>query len=174
MLMVRLQKNWSERTYWVDIDFDCFLLQWQFLCQLSRHSGCLCFGVVIVRSESNQNREYNQVRSHPEYLSTIFKLLWALWSYYQLDVSCPWPIYLLSMLRQVFYGSKRGSITHSRSLIDAGPREIFVVVCLMIPMIGIGLYPKMVTQIYEVRTNAVVEHIHQSRDYVATKSTLWT
>jgi NAD(P)H-quinone oxidoreductase subunit 4 len=84
------------------------------------------------------------------------------------------PIYLLSMLRQVFYGSKRGSITHSRSLIDAGPREIFVVVCLMIPMIGIGLYPKMVTQIYEVRTNAVVEHIHQSRDYVATKSTLWT
>jgi NAD(P)H-quinone oxidoreductase subunit 4 len=84
------------------------------------------------------------------------------------------PIYLLSMLRQVFYGSKRGSITHSRGLIDAGPREIFVVVCLMIPMIGIGLYPKMVTQIYEVRTNAVVEHIHQSRDYVATKSTLWT
>jgi len=47
------------------------------------------------------------------------------------------PIYLLSMLRQVFYGSKGGSITHSRSLIDAGPREIFVVVCLMIPMIGL-------------------------------------
>jgi NAD(P)H-quinone oxidoreductase subunit 4 len=53
------------------------------------------------------------------------------------------------MLRQVFYGSKRGAITHSRSLVDAGQREILVVVCLMIPMIGIGLYPKMVTQIYE-------------------------
>eukprot|EP00976_Prorocentrum_cordatum_P112589 1195560-Prorocentrum_minimum.AAC.1 len=61
------------------------------------------------------------------------------------------PIYLLSMLRQVFYGSKRGVINHSRSLIDAGPREI-----------------------YEARTNAVVEHVHQSRDYVSTKATLWT
>jgi NAD(P)H-quinone oxidoreductase subunit 4 len=87
------------------------------------------------------------------------------------------PIYLLSMLRQVFYGSKRGDavgIGHSRTLIDAGPREIFVVVCLMVPMIGIGLYPKMLTQIYEARTNAVVEHVQKSRDYVATKATLWT
>ena len=84
------------------------------------------------------------------------------------------PIYLLSMLRQVFYGSKQGSITHSRSFIDAGPREVFVIVCLMIPMIGIGIYPKMVTQIYETRTNAVVEHVQQTSGYFATKSTLWT
>jgi NAD(P)H-quinone oxidoreductase subunit 4 len=78
------------------------------------------------------------------------------------------------MLRQVFYGSKRGAIGHSRTLIDAGPREIFVVVCLIVPMVGIGLYPKMLTQIYEARTNAVVEHVQQSRDYAATKATLWT
>jgi len=32
----------------------------------------------------------------------------------------------------------------------------------------------MLTQIYEARTNAVVEHVHQSRDYVSTKATLWT
>lgn len=83
------------------------------------------------------------------------------------------PIYLLSMLRQVFYGSKQGAIGHTRSIIDAGPREVFVVACLIVPMIGIGLYPKMLTQIYETRTNAVVEHVHQARDYVSTKPTLW-
>jgi len=69
------------------------------------------------------------------------------------------PIYLLSMLRQVFYGSKTGQITHLRKLVDAGPREIFIVSCLMIPMVGIGIYPQVVTQTYESRTNSVIEHI---------------
>ena len=68
------------------------------------------------------------------------------------------PIYLLSMLRQVFYGSRRGQLIHTRQLVDAGPREVFVVFCLIVPMIGIGVYPKMVTQIYETRTNEVVTH----------------
>lgn len=81
------------------------------------------------------------------------------------------PIYLLSMLRQVFYGSKRGQLSHTRKLIDAGPREIFVVFCLLVPMIGIGLYPKMFTQIYEIRTDMVVTHFTGREINV---STLWT
>jgi NAD(P)H-quinone oxidoreductase subunit 4 len=84
------------------------------------------------------------------------------------------PIYLLSMLRQVFYGTKRGQISHSRKLVDAGPREIFIVFCLMVPMIGIGIYPKMVTQIYEVRTDMVVTHFIKNDKNLTTVPTLWT
>jgi NAD(P)H-quinone oxidoreductase subunit 4 len=66
------------------------------------------------------------------------------------------PIYLLSMLRQVFYGVNSNE---TLQFVDAGPREIFVIVCLIIPIIGIGIYPKMVTQIYEVKTNAIIEMV---------------
>jgi NAD(P)H-quinone oxidoreductase subunit 4 len=83
------------------------------------------------------------------------------------------PIYLLSMLRQVFYGSKRGQIGHSRKLVDAGPREIFVVFCLMIPMIGIGVYPKMLTQIYESRTDLIVTHYQQEGMLTSNRATIW-
>jgi NAD(P)H-quinone oxidoreductase subunit 4 len=84
------------------------------------------------------------------------------------------PIYLLSALRQVFYGSKTKKLPHIRNLIDAGPREIFVIVCLIIPMIGLGIYPKFLTQIYETRTNAVIEHIKETTSIVVSRSTLWT
>ena len=82
------------------------------------------------------------------------------------------PIYLLSMLRQIFYGTKRGQIAHSRKLVDAGPREVFIVFCLMVPMIGIGVYPKMVTQIYESRTDMVVTHFNKNT--TNTVPTLWS
>jgi len=81
------------------------------------------------------------------------------------------PIYLLSMLRQVFYGSRQNnqsSFSHQRKLVDAGPREIFVVVCLLVPMIGIGVYPKMLTQIYQVRTDEVVQQFQKTN-----QATLW-
>jgi NAD(P)H-quinone oxidoreductase subunit 4 len=83
------------------------------------------------------------------------------------------PIYLLSALRQVFYGSHRGQITHGRKLVDAGPREIFIVACLMVPMVGIGVYPKMLTQIYEPRLVAVVEHVKQTTASDIAKPTFW-
>ena len=88
------------------------------------------------------------------------------------NLSC-WvtPIYLLSMLRQVFYGSRQNnqsSFSHQRKLVDAGPREIFVVVCLLVPMIGIGVYPKMLTQIYQVRTDEVVQQFQKTN-----QATLW-
>ena len=66
------------------------------------------------------------------------------------------PIYLLSMLRQLFYGRSLG---RPQALVDAGPREIFVVSCLLVPILGIGLYPKMATAIYIATTDSVVDHV---------------
>ena len=59
------------------------------------------------------------------------------------------PIYLLSMLREMLYGPENKELVDHTNLVDAEPREIFIIACLLIPIIGIGLYPKLVTQIYD-------------------------
>ncbi|WP_036477018.1 photosynthetic/respiratory NAD(P)H-quinone oxidoreductase subunit D1 [Myxosarcina sp. GI1] len=59
------------------------------------------------------------------------------------------PIYLLSMLREMLYGPENKELVHHTNLIDAEPREVFIIACLLIPIIGIGLYPKLITQIYD-------------------------
>ncbi len=59
------------------------------------------------------------------------------------------PIYLLSMLREMLYGPENKELVDHTNLVDAEPREVFVIACLLIPIIGIGLYPKLVTQIYD-------------------------
>lgn len=97
------------------------------------------------------------------------------------------PIYLLSMLRQVFYGfqqlpagpnalvslgaegpipvSKMADFQISKKLsyfkdtrifVDAGPREIFILTALVIPMIGIGLYPQFCLNLYTATTDAII------------------
>ena len=71
------------------------------------------------------------------------------------------PIYLLSALRQVFYGSENKTIVSRLKLIDAGPREIFIVSCLVLPIIGLGFYPKLATEVYETRTEAIVFNVQQ-------------
>nr|YP_010715152.1 NADH dehydrogenase subunit D [Dendrobium bensoniae]WDE21390.1 NADH dehydrogenase subunit D [Dendrobium bensoniae] len=53
------------------------------------------------------------------------------------------PIYLLSMLRQIFYGYKLFNIPNS-NFFDSGPRELFVLICIFLPVIGIGFYPDFV------------------------------
>jgi len=72
------------------------------------------------------------------------------------------PIYLLSMLREIFYGQENKELTAHEALIDAEPREVFIIACLLIPIIGIGLYPKMLTQVYDAKTVQVVARIRQS------------
>ena len=62
------------------------------------------------------------------------------------------PIYLLSMLREIFYGGENEELVANQKLIDAEPREVFIIACLLIPIIGIGLYPKMLTQVYDSKT----------------------
>ena len=79
------------------------------------------------------------------------------------------PIYLLSMLREIFFGKENPKLTEERKLIDAEPREVYIIACLLLPIIGIGLYPRLVTESYLASINNLVE-----RDLTAVKSSLKT
>lgn len=72
------------------------------------------------------------------------------------------PIYLLSNLREIFYGPENEELTSHQELIDAEPREIFIIACLLVPIIGIGFYPKLLTQIYDSTTIKLTERLQQS------------
>jgi NAD(P)H-quinone oxidoreductase subunit 4 len=108
------------------------------------------------------------------------------------------PIYLLSMLRQVFYNSgavPTCDITPSCDITDADlqnqgdqeavcfgtncvlpaeaefsdarPREVFIAACFLVLIIGIGVYPKMAMQMYDVKTVAVNAQVRQSYTEIA-------
>jgi NAD(P)H-quinone oxidoreductase subunit 4 len=102
------------------------------------------------------------------------------------------PIYLLSMLRQVFYGSGMaptcdlvGSSQNEKAdqeavcfgtncvlptdavYTDAKPREVFIAVCFLILIVGIGFYPKLATQLYDVKTVAVNAQVRDSYTQIA-------
>jgi NAD(P)H-quinone oxidoreductase subunit 4 len=78
------------------------------------------------------------------------------------------PIYLLSMLREVFTGAENPKLMADPwELVDAKPREIFITACLLLPIIGIGLYPKLATQTYDVKTVAVAAQVRQALPLVA-------
>jgi len=77
------------------------------------------------------------------------------------------PIYLLSMLRELLYGPENKNLIEKESLVDAEPREVFIIASLLIPIIGIGLYPKMVTQIYDTTTSNLVALMRESFDSVS-------
>lgn len=72
------------------------------------------------------------------------------------------PIYLLSMLREIFYGPENEELISHEALIDAEPRELYIVTCLLIPIISIGLYPKVLTQVYEATTTQLTAHLRDS------------
>lgn len=104
------------------------------------------------------------------------------------------PIYLLSMLRQLFYGSEKLQICNltyeklehkynkedepvcfgtdcllpsQSKYSDAKPREIFIAACFLSLIIGIGFYPKLATQLYDVKTVAVNMEIRQTYTKIA-------
>jgi NAD(P)H-quinone oxidoreductase subunit 4 len=102
------------------------------------------------------------------------------------------PIYLLSMLRQLFYGIDKVltcdiASTHGDEDInepavcfgtscvlpgdaeynDAKPREVFVAACFIVLIIAIGCYPKFATQLYDVKTVAVNSQLRQSYTEIA-------
>ncbi|MBF2002753.1 MAG: photosynthetic/respiratory NAD(P)H-quinone oxidoreductase subunit D1 [Synechococcales cyanobacterium M58_A2018_015] len=81
------------------------------------------------------------------------------------------PIYLLSMLREIFYGPENKELTSHEVLVDAEPREVFIIACLLIPIIGIGFYPKLITQIYDVKTIAVTAKLEDSLTALAEQQT---
>ncbi|WP_324616437.1 photosynthetic/respiratory NAD(P)H-quinone oxidoreductase subunit D1 [Lusitaniella coriacea] len=72
------------------------------------------------------------------------------------------PIYLLSMLREMLYGPENKELVSHQALIDAEPREVFIIASLLIPIIGIGFYPKIVTQIYDATTTMLTQRLRNS------------
>ncbi|WP_017719567.1 photosynthetic/respiratory NAD(P)H-quinone oxidoreductase subunit D1 [Kamptonema formosum] len=79
------------------------------------------------------------------------------------------PIYLLSMLREIFYGPENKELVEHEVLVDAEPREVFIIACLLVPVIGIGLYPKIVTQIYDATTVQLTGRLRESVPALALK-----
>jgi NAD(P)H-quinone oxidoreductase subunit 4 len=71
------------------------------------------------------------------------------------------PVYLLSMLRRIFYGNPNTQDAAQQPEMDlnrwfdAKPREIIITACLLLPIVGIGFYPKLATQTYDVKTTEV-------------------
>ncbi len=77
------------------------------------------------------------------------------------------PIYLLSMLRVVFYGQKNEGLMLPKFNLDAKPREVFITACLLLPIIGIGLYPKLATTTYDVKTVEVASKARSALPTIA-------
>ncbi|BDA39930.1 NAD(P)H-quinone oxidoreductase subunit 4 [Candidatus Atelocyanobacterium thalassae] len=80
------------------------------------------------------------------------------------------PVYLLSMLKEILYGPENKDLTFHVKLIDAEPREVFIIACLLIPIIGIGLYPKIVTQMYSATTDQLNTLLRNSAPTLAEKT----
>jgi NAD(P)H-quinone oxidoreductase subunit 4 len=79
------------------------------------------------------------------------------------------PIYLLSMLREIFYGNENKQLVEHEELVDAEPREVFIIACLLVPIIGVGFYPKLLTQIYDSTTTTLTAHLRDSVPTIAHK-----
>ncbi|HEY9879862.1 MAG TPA: NAD(P)H-quinone oxidoreductase subunit 4 [Leptolyngbyaceae cyanobacterium] len=105
------------------------------------------------------------------------------------------PIYLLSMLRQVFFDSGAAPVCDMGSagvnsldtndmvcfgtscvlpadadFRDARPRELLVAASFLVLIIGIGLYPRLATQVYDVTTVAMNSQLRESYVQVAQRS----
>nr|YP_010518712.1 NADH-plastoquinone oxidoreductase subunit 4 [Sagittaria graminea]UDZ59745.1 NADH-plastoquinone oxidoreductase subunit 4 [Sagittaria trifolia]UXO94326.1 NADH-plastoquinone oxidoreductase subunit 4 [Sagittaria graminea] len=67
------------------------------------------------------------------------------------------PIYLLSMSRQMFYGYKLFNVPKSY-FVDSGPRELFVSICIFLPIIAIGIYPDFVFSLSVDKVQAILSN----------------
>jgi NAD(P)H-quinone oxidoreductase subunit 4 len=80
------------------------------------------------------------------------------------------PIYLLSMLRVVFYGKNENNLQLDSFSLDAKPREVFITTCLILPIIAIGLYPKIAMDSYDLKTVEVASKVRNSLEVIAQNS----
>jgi NAD(P)H-quinone oxidoreductase subunit 4 len=77
------------------------------------------------------------------------------------------------MLRKVFYGKGNSELVLEKYMADAKPREIFITACLLVPIIGIGLYPKLAMQTYDVKTVAVAAQVRNALPCSSTAARSW-
>ncbi|AMA09904.1 NAD(P)H-quinone oxidoreductase subunit 4 [Picosynechococcus sp. PCC 73109] len=98
------------------------------------------------------------------------------------------PIYLLSMLREMFYTREmdlscdlgqptnvaiagnapvcfgNDCVLPSNAIYeDARPREIFIATCFTVLIIGVGLYPKLLMQMYDAKTQTLNTSVRQAQ-----------
>jgi NAD(P)H-quinone oxidoreductase subunit 4 len=71
------------------------------------------------------------------------------------------------MLRRIFYGNDGEAIQKTPLMLDIRPREALIAACLLVPVIGIGLYPKLATQTYDAKTVAVLDRFQNTLMLVA-------
>ncbi|MCS7032071.1 MAG: NAD(P)H-quinone oxidoreductase subunit 4 [Gloeomargarita sp. SKYG116] len=64
------------------------------------------------------------------------------------------PIYLLDALRRVFYGTT-GAATWSGG--DANPRELFIALSLLVPVLLVGLYPRSISDWFNPATTQLAQ-----------------
>ena len=67
------------------------------------------------------------------------------------------PIYLLSMLREIFYGTPNKELVDHANLVDAEPREVYIISALLVPIIVIGLYPRIMTDTFKSSIVSLVD-----------------
>nr|QCS25439.1 NdhD [Dipentodon sinicus] len=67
------------------------------------------------------------------------------------------PIYSLSMSRQMFYGYKISNAPNSYFL-DSGPRELFISIAILLPVIGLGIYPDFVLSLSGDKVEAILSN----------------
>ncbi|MEM8604612.1 MAG: NAD(P)H-quinone oxidoreductase subunit 4 [Cyanobacteria bacterium P01_H01_bin.121] len=75
------------------------------------------------------------------------------------------PIYLLSMLRRVFYGEQTMKLSGLN--LDVKPRETFIATCLLVPVICVGLYPQVITQLHDAKTVEVADRVQDALPMLA-------
>ena len=66
------------------------------------------------------------------------------------------------ILREIFFGKENTELLAKRELVDAEPREIYIIGSLLVPIIGIGLYPRIMTETFTASIDGLV-----SRDKAA-------
>ncbi|MEM9271639.1 MAG: NAD(P)H-quinone oxidoreductase subunit 4 [Cyanobacteria bacterium P01_F01_bin.143] len=72
-------------------------------------------------------------------------------------------IYSLANLRQIFFGAANQEKGKEKFLLDLLPREKFIATCLLILILGIGIYPKLVTNVFETKVTAMTAQMPQSQ-----------
>lgn len=70
----------------------------------------------------------------------------------------------------MFYGENVTSLKLDGFQLDAKPREVFITVCLIIPIIAIGLYPKLATESYDLKTVQVASKTRASLEVIVNHS----
>ena len=71
------------------------------------------------------------------------------------------PIYLLSLLRQMFYGYRFFHVSKSNFFnSDSGSRELFLSICLFLPIIGVGIYPDFVFSLSIERVQTILSNYY--------------